>query len=248
MANIVIKNLSFSYESKDKADNIEVFKDLNVTFLDHKFNVLLGESGCGKSALLNIISGIQNQYDGELFFNDVDARTLSIRRRSISYLPQKYVVYDNMTVFDNIAFPLRFVDIAPEEVLVRVRNIAKRLGISHCLTRKPKELSLGQQQRMMIARVLVKDPEVILLDEPLTSLDPTLKEELFQFIKESKEELNANVIYVTHDYMEAIRLGEMLYVLKDSQIVASGTPKELRDSKDPYLVALKSASVMEEIK
>lgn len=248
MAVIEVKNLSFSYLGKGNNPPIDVFNDLNVTFLEKKFNVLLGESGCGKSTLLNIIAGIEHQYDGELLFNGVNARELSIRRRSISYMPQRYTVYDKMTVFDNIAFPLKFMDISPEEVLIRVRNIAKRLGISHCLSRKPKDLSLGQQQRMMLARVLVKDPDVILLDEPLTSNDLLLKEELINFIKETKEELSATVIYVTHDYMEAFRLGEMLYVLKDSKIVSSGTPLELRDSKDEYLLALKESSILKELK
>ena len=248
MPEVECKNLSFNYLNKNKTREIEVFKDLNIKFESGKFNVLLGESGSGKTTLLNIIAGIQNQYDGELTFDGVDARDLSIRKRNISYMPQNYVVYDRMTVFDNIAFPLKFIDISPEEILVRVRNIAKRLGIAHCLSRKPKYLSIGQQQRMVLAKALVKDPDIILLDEPMTSNDPLIKEYLFEVIKEAKEELNATIIYVTHDYMEAIRYGEMLYVLSDSKVVAKGTPKELRDSKDPYLVALKSASVLEELK
>lgn len=248
MPEVECKNLSFSYPIKGNNNTVEVFKDLNIKFENHTFNVLLGESGSGKTTLLNIIAGIQNQYDGQLTFDGKDARELSIRRRNISYMPQNYVIYDRMTVFDNIAFPLKFVDISPEEVLVRVRNIAKRLGIAHCLSRKPKYLSFGQQQRMVLAKALVKDPDIILLDEPMTSNDPMIKEYLFDVIKEAKEELNATIIYVTHDYMEAIRYGEVLYVINDSKVVAKGTPKELRDSKDPYLVALKSASVLEEIK
>ena len=248
MPEIECKNLSFSYLNKAKTQEIEVFKGLNIKFENHKFNILLGESGSGKSTLLNIISGIQNQYDGQLTFDGVDARELSIRRRNISYMPQNYVVYDRMTVFENIAFPLKFTDIPPEEVLTRVRNIAKRLGIAHCLSRKPKYISTGQQQRMVLAKALVTDPETILLDEPMASNDPLIKEYLFEIIKEAKEELNATIIYVTHDYKDAVRYGEMLYVINDSKVVAKGTPKELRGSKDPYLVALKSASVLEEIK
>ncbi|MBR4378062.1 MAG: ABC transporter ATP-binding protein [Bacilli bacterium] len=248
MASIECKSLSFSYQNKKKETDIEVFKDLNIKFESEKFNVLLGESGSGKTTLLNIISGIENQYDGELLFDGQDAREISIRRRHISYMPQKYIIYDKMTVFDNIAFPLRFVDITPDEVLTRVRNVAKRLGISQCLSRRPKNLSLGQQQRMVLAKALVKDPEIILLDEPMSSVDPLIKEELFKIIKEAKEELNATIIFVTHNYMDAIRYGDILYVLKDSQIVAKGTPKDLRDSKDEYLVYLKSENVMEDIK
>ena len=245
---IEIKNLSFSYLSKDKTRDIEVFKDLNISFAKDKFNILLGESGSGKTTLLNIISGIEMQYDGEVLYDNVDACELSIKRRNMSYMPQNYMIYHKMTVFENIAFPLRMLDFTPEEIMTRVRNIAKKFGIAHCLSRKPKDLSLGQQQRMMLAKVLVKDPALILLDEALTSLDPLLKEELYQFIKESKEELNATIIYVTHDYKEAFRYGEMIYVLEDSQVVISGTPKELRDSKHPYLVALKKSSVLEDLK
>ena len=245
---VEVKNLSFSYPVKGKADDIKVFEGLDITFENEKFNILLGESGSGKSTLLNILAGVQLQYDGTVLFDGVDAVELSIRRRNMSYMAQKYQIYDKMSVFENIAFPLQFGDYPPEEILVRVRNISKRLGISHCLSRKPKDLSLGQQQRMMLAKVLVKDPTLILLDEDLTANDPIVKEELFDLIKEAKEELNATVIYVTHDYKEAIKYGEMLYVIEDSKVVASGTPYELRDSKNPYLVALKRASVIEELK
>ena len=245
---IEIKNLSFNYLSKDKTRDIEVFKDLNISFAPNKFNILLGESGCGKTTLLNIISGIEMQYDGQVLYDGVDACEISIRRRNMSYMPQNYMIYDKMSVFENIAFPLKMLSYEPEEILIRVRGIANRLGIAHCLSRKPKDLSIGQQQRLMLAKTLVKDPSLILLDESLTSLDPLLKEELYQFIKESKEELNATIIYVTHDYKDAFRYGEMIYVLEDSQVVVSGTPKELRDSKHPYLVALKKSSVIEDLK
>lgn len=245
MPEIECKDLSFGYFLKNGGE-IPVFTHLNVKFSSGKFNVLLGESGCGKSTLLNIISGIESRYDGELLIDGVDARTLSIRRREMSYMRQNPVYYDKMTVFDNIAFPLRFTDIPPEEKMIRVRNIAKRLSIAHCLSRKPKNLSIGQIQRMELAKVLVKDPKIILLDEVTTSNDPLVKEELFDIIKEAKEELGATIVMVTHDYREAIRYGEMLYVLKDGEVATSGTPKELRESKDEYLVALKAASIFEE--
>ena len=190
-----------------------------------------------------MISGIENNYEGCIYFDDVDVSNLSIRKRDLSYMPQNYMVYEKMSVFDNIAFPLKFYDYTPEDIIVRVRNIAKRLKIAHCLSRRPKDLSIGQQQRMALAKVLVKDPSLILLDESLTSNDPETKNELFNLIKEAQVELNATIIYITHDYMDAIRYGDKLYVLKDSKVVVSGTPNELRDSKDEYLQALKASSI-----
>ena len=242
MPKIDIKNLSFSYSSKKSAD-IKVFDNLNISFENEKFNILLGESGSGKTTLLNMISGIENNYEGCIYFDDVDVSNLSIRKRDLSYMPQNYMVYEKMSVFDNIAFPLKFYDYTPEDIIVRVRNIAKRLKIAHCLSRRPKDLSIGQQQRMALAKVLVKDPSLILLDESLTSNDPETKNELFNLIKEAQVELNATIIYITHDYMDAIRYGDKLYVLKDSKVVVSGTPNELRDSKDEYLQALKASSI-----
>ena len=242
MPKIDIKNLSFSYPATKKSAGIKVFNNLNLSFENEKINILLGESGSGKTTLLNMISGIENGYEGEILFDGQLINNVSIRRRDLSYMPQNYMIYEKMTVFDNIAFPLKFYDYSPEEIIVRVRNIAKRLGISHCLSRKPKDLSIGQQQRMALAKVLVKDPSLILLDESLTNNDPETKIELFKFIKEAKEELNATIVYITHDYVDAIKYGDQLYVLKDSKIVAFGTPKELRDSNNEYLLALKASS------
>ncbi len=249
MPEIKCSNIAFSYYNRKNQETSRVFTSFSCTFPSNKVTVLVGESGSGKSTLLHMISGLNENYLGNISFDNVDAKELTIRKRKISYITQNVVLYPNLTIFDNIAMPLKFDDdIETSEIYVRVRNIAKALKIEHCLTRKPKHLSYGQQQRVMIARAFVKDPEVVLLDEAFTGLDIQTKEDLIQFVKEWKEELNATLIVVTHDYREVLSLADQVLVLQEGKIVSTILKDDIKSSKDETIVALKRASVMEEIK
>ena len=247
MAEIVCKNLKFSYLDKKGKNKFEVFQDFNATFLNEKVSVLLGASGSGKTTLLHIISGLNRNYEGEILFDDVSASTLSIRDKDLSYITQKPVLYPKMTVFENIAFPLRFTLLRQEEINLRVRRIARTLGIEHCLTRKPKYISQGQQQRVSIAKALIKEPTVLLCDEPFIGLDPMLKEDLIEVLKEAIKEFKMTVLYVTHDYNEAIKLGDRIYILEDGKISFEGSPKEMRSSNNDFIkMLIKESKINEE--
>lgn len=243
MPKIECKNLSFAYCGRKGEIIAPVLNQLNATFEDGKTTVLLGDSGSGKSSLLHLISGLNEDYEGDILFDGVDAHDLSIRRRKMSYITQKILLLPHITIFDNIASSLKYDDeIDPSEIKVRVRNIAKVLKIEHCLSRKPKHLSYGQQHRVMLAKAFVGNPELILLDEAFTGLDEPTKDELLRFVKEWKAELNATIIVVTHDYKEALSLGDVAFVLEDGKI-STVIPKEgIRSSSHPSLVALREAS------
>ena len=238
MAKIVCKNIKFSYLDKKGKSQADVFQDFNAEFLDKKVTVLLGASGSGKTTLLNILAGLKSNYEGEILFDNVSASNLSIRDKDLSYITQKPVLYPKMTVFENIAFPLKFTLLKQEDINKRVRDIAKTLGIEHLLTRRPKYISYGQQQRVCIAKALIKEPSVLLLDEPFTGLDPKVKEELIDLLKKSIDKFKITAIYVTHDYHEAIKLGDLIYLLEDGAITFKGNSKELLESNNEYLKIL----------
>ncbi|MCQ2742081.1 MAG: ATP-binding cassette domain-containing protein [Bacilli bacterium] len=247
MPTIECKNLSFAYYGNKGKEVARVLNGLNATFENGKTTILLGESGSGKSSLLHLISGLNEDYEGDILFDGVDAHELSIRRRKLSYITQKVLLLPHITIFDNIASSLKYDDdIDPNEIKVRVRNIAKALKIEHCLSRKPKHLSYGQQHRVMLAKAFVGNPELILLDEAFTGLDEPTKDELLRLVKEWKKELGATLIVVTHDYKEALSLGDVAYVLEDGKIEVSIPKEGIRSSNHPSLVALREASKVEE--
>ena len=238
MAKIICKNIKFSYLDKKGKILTDVFQDFNAEFLDQKVTVLLGASGSGKTTLLNILAGLKRNYQGEILFDNVSASSLSIRDKDLSYITQKPVLYPKMTVFENIAFPLKFTLLQQEEINKRVRDIAKSLRIEHLLTRRPKYISYGQQQRVCIAKALIKEPSVLLLDEPFTGVDPKIKEELIELLKKNIEKFKITTIYVTHDYLEAVKLGDVIYLLEDGTITFKGNSKELLESDNEYLKVL----------
>lgn len=245
MPKIECKDLKFSYYNKKGTETQRVFESFNATFLDNKITVLLGESGCGKSTLLHLISGLNENFEGEILINEKNSKELTIRDRRVAYVTQNIVLYPHMTIFENIAFPLKHDDdIETEEIYVRVRNIAKVLKIDHCLSRKPKHLSIGQQQRVLIARALVKDPEIILIDEAFSNIDKQTKDDLIAFLKQSKEELNATVIVVTHDYNEVLSLADEVQILEEGKIKSVIKKEDISKSFDDYLMALRNNSTI----
>lgn len=240
MAKIEIKNLTVTYESKKKGDVVAVRK-LNTVFEDGAFNVILGSSGCGKTTLLRTIAGLQ-EYDGEIYYDGVDADELSFKRRNISFVTQNYSLYSHLNVFDNIAFPLKTMGAPREEIIERVMAIAKQLELTVCLNRKPRQLSGGQQQRVALARALIKKPSVCFLDEPLSNIDHEQRMVARELMRRTLKLNGCTVLYVTHDYSEAVNLADKIFVMDKGRIVESGTVEEINDSTNETVNALKGKS------
>lgn len=203
--------------------------DLSLEFCDGKLTTLLGPSGCGKSTLLNLISGILPPTLGSIYFGDRDVTSLSPDKRNIGLVFQNYALYPHMTVGENIAFPLEIKKVSKKERMERAAEFAKLLRIEDYFTRKPSQLSGGQQQRVAIARALAKEPEILLLDEPLSNLDARLRLEMREEIRRLQLETGITTIFVTHDQEEALSISDHILLLKKGRIQQYGLPQELYD-------------------
>ena len=202
--------------------------DLSLEFCDGKLTTLLGPSGCGKSTLLNLISGILPT-SGSIYFGDRDVTSLSPDKRNIGLVFQNYALYPHMTVGENIAFSLEIKKVSKKERMERAAEFAKLLRIEDYFTRKPSQLSGGQQQRVAIARALAKEPEILLLDEPLSNLDARLRLEMREEIRRLQLETGITTIFVTHDQEEALSISDHILLLKKGRIQQYGLPQELYD-------------------
>ncbi len=226
-----LKNINKSFGSQ------KILKNINLEINDGEFIVLVGPSGCGKSTLVRIIAGLEQEDSGVIIYNGSEIQLLPPKERKLAMVFQNYALYPHKTVYDNIAFPLKISGVTENLIKTKVHNIATKLGLLEYLKRKPKELSGGQRQRVALARALAKDPEIFLLDEPLSNLDAKLRmqmrHELFQMHKEFK----ATFIYVTHDQVEALSLGDRIVVLKDGEIQQVGTPEEIYNQPANNFVA-----------
>ena len=203
--------------------------DLSLEFCDGKLTTLLGPSGCGKSTLLNLISGILPPTSGSIYFGDRDVTSLSPDKRNIGLVFQNYALYPHMTVGENIAFSLEIKKVSKKERMERAAEFAKLLRIEDYFTRKPSQLSGGQQQRVAIARALAKEPEILLLDEPLSNLDARLRLEMREEIRRLQLETGITTIFVTHDQEEALSISDHILLLKKGRIQQYGLPQELYD-------------------
>ena len=228
MAEIRLRQLAHSY-----AKNPEGAQDYAIRQLDHVWEqggayALLGPSGCGKSTLLNIISGLLTPSEGQVLFDGRVVNELSPERRNIAQVFQFPVVYDTMTVFDNLAFPLRNQGMGAERVRAKVEEIAQVLDLGPVLHKKARNLSADEKQKVSMGRGLVRDDvSAILFDEPLTVIDPHLKWKLRRKLKQIHEQFNLTMVYVTHDQLEASTFADKIAVMYGGQIVQFGTPREL---------------------
>lgn len=245
MASIVIENLTVKYTNKKKTE-VTALDNLSLNIKDDSLNVILGYSGCGKTTLLRCVAGLQD-YEGTIYINGIDADSLQVKQRNVAMVTQNYVLYRTMTIFENIAFPLKIAGASKEEIIQRVNEVAKRLEIEHCLSRKPKHLSGGQQQRVALAKALIKKPDIYLFDEPLSNLDPKIRTETRILIKKIIKETNATALYVTHDIKEAMGLADYLIVLNDGKIEIEGKPLEVFDSNNKVVESLKGGLTDETI-
>lgn len=238
MPNIELKEL-YCYYGKGKKENL-VIEDMTEHFPSGKISVIMGPSGCGKTTLLKSILGLM-EYDGDIFFDDKDIYKIPTYQRNMAYINQDVSLYPHWTIFENIIFPLKNKKMSRDEIYKRARDIAERFGIAHCLNVKPKYLSWGQQQRALLARELAGEPEVVLMDEPVSHLDKMSKKDVLDFIKELNREWHLTILYVTHSYQEAMEVADQIYVMDQGKFIEKGTPKSIRASINNFVCAMRAA-------
>jgi glycerol transport system ATP-binding protein len=228
MAKITLDNLAHSYLANPASDDDFALKELNHDWVDGEAYALLGSSGCGKSTLLNIISGLLHPSQGRILFNDRDVTEAPTAERNIAQVFQFPVVYDTMTVRDNLAFPLRNRGADAAYVAQRVAQIARMIGMEAELDRKARGLTADAKQKISLGRGMVReDVNALLFDEPLTVIDPHMKWELRTQLKSLHHEFGHTMIYVTHDQTEALTFADKVVVMYDGRVVQIGTPQEL---------------------
>jgi multiple sugar transport system ATP-binding protein len=217
--------------------DVTVLRDCSLEIADHDFIVLVGPSGSGKTTLLRIIAGLEHASGGEVWFGDVCVNDLDVSDRDIAMVFQNYGLYPHMSVYDNMAFGLRRRKLPKDEIDRRVRHAAGMLSIEPYLTRRPKQLSGGQRQRVALGRAIVRDPAVFLLDEPLSNLDAQLRVQMRAEILKVHRSVTATAVYVTHDQVEAMTMGDRIVVMHEGRIQQVGTPDELYDHPVNLFVA-----------
>ena len=228
MAKITLKKLSHSYLTKQNNDSDWALRGVDIDWKDGGAYALLGPSGCGKTTLLNIISGLLKPTEGEVLFDDKNVTTLNPVERDIAQIFQFPVIYDTMTVYDNLAFPLKNRGLSESEIDSKVREIGEMLELTPTLNNKASGLTADGKQKISLGRGLVRsDVNVIMFDEPLTVIDPHLKWVLRSKLKELHQKINRTMIYVTHDQIEALTFADQVVVMHEGQIVQTGTPVEL---------------------
>ena len=208
-------------------EGVLAVEDFNLDIADREFVVLVGPSGCGKSTTLRMVAGLEDITRGELYIDGKLMNDVAPKDRDIAMVFQNYALYPHMSVRDNMAFPLKLRKMSKEDRYAKVEQAAKILGITQYLDRKPKELSGGQRQRVAIGRAIVREPKVLLMDEPLSNLDAKLRNQMRAEIIKLRERINTTFMYVTHDQTEAMTLGDRIVVMKDGMVQQIGTPQEV---------------------
>ena len=239
MAKVELKNLSKTYDKK-----ILALEDINLTIEDGQFFVLLGPSGAGKTTTLRCIAGLEKIDSGSILFDNELVTEDQPASRDVSFVFQQFSLYPHYTVYENLAFPLRspMRKLPEEEIKTKIEDISKMLKISNKLNNKATELSGGEMQRVAIGRALVRNPNIYLMDEPLSSLDAKLRESLRVELKSIQTNLNATILYVTHDQAEATTLADKIGVLKEGKIVQIGTPEEIYENPNSIYVSQRLGS------
>ena len=233
MATIKLTNVKKVYEKNAKP----AVQDFNLEIKDKEFVVFVGPSGCGKSTTLRMVAGLEEISGGTIEIDGVVVNDLQPKDRDIAMVFQNYALYPHLTVFENMAFPLRLKKVPQDEVYKRVTNAAEILGITEYLTRRPRALSGGQRQRVAIGRAMVRESKVFLMDEPLSNLDAKLRNQMRAEIILLRKKIDSTFIYVTHDQTEAMTLGDRIVIMKDGFIQQVGTPNEVFEWPDNLFVA-----------
>ncbi len=231
MASVLLRNIAKRY------DDTEVLRNVNLDIADGEFVVFVGPSGCGKSTLMRMIAGLEDISSGDLLIDGAKVNDVPSAKRGIAMVFQSYALYPHMTLYDNMAFGLKLAGAKKPEIDQAVKQAAKILHIDHLLDRKPKQLSGGQRQRVAIGRAITRKPKVFLFDEPLSNLDAALRVKMRLEFARLHDELKTTMIYVTHDQVEAMTLGDRIAVMKDGVVQQFGAPQEIYDSPSNLFVA-----------
>jgi multiple sugar transport system ATP-binding protein len=231
MAQVVMRSLNKKY------DEVHAVKDVNLDIRDKEFVVLVGPSGCGKTTTLRMVAGLESITSGHILIDDQIVNNLAPMDRDIAMVFQNYALYPHMSVYDNMAFGLKMRKFDRGEIDKRVHEAAEILGIREYLRRKPRQLSGGQRQRVALGRAIVRHPRVFLFDEPLSNLDAKLRVQMRVELKKLHERLGTTAIYVTHDQVEAMTLGDRVVVMRDGWVQQVGDPMELYNEPANRFVA-----------
>jgi multiple sugar transport system ATP-binding protein len=210
-----------------KFNDLTIIKGLDLTIHEGEFFTFVGPSGCGKSTILNMIAGLEPPTEGSIFFDGRTVNDLSPKERDVAMVFQSYALYPHMTVYDNIAFPLRMKKVRNDDIDSEVNRVASLLALGDFLGKKPKELSGGQRQRVALGRAIVRKPKVFLMDEPLSNIDARLRIEMRGELKKLHQELGITTVYVTHDQAEAMGLSDRIAVQNNGSIQQCDTPREV---------------------
>src|ERR1043166_8643174 len=231
MAQVAMRSLNKMY------DEVHAVKDVNLDIRDKEFVVLVGPSGCGKTTTLRMVAGLESISSGRVLIDDKVVNDLAPMDRDIAMVFQNYALYPHMSVYDNMAFGLKMRKFDKSEIQQRVQEAAEILGIHEYLRRKPRQLSGGQRQRVALGRAIVRHPRVFLFDEPLSNLDAKLRVQMRVELKKLHERLGTTAIYVTHDQVEAMTLGDRVVVMRDGVVQQVGDPMELYNEPANRFVA-----------
>ena len=232
MSTVSLQNIVKTYDG-----NVTAVSDFNLEIADKEFIVLVGPSGCGKSTTLRMVAGLEEISKGELYIDNKLVNDVEPKDRDIAMVFQSYALYPHMTVRENMAFPLKLRKMDKAEIERRVNQAAEALDITQYLDRKPKALSGGQRQRVAIGRAIVREPKVLLMDEPLSNLDAKLRNQMRTEIIKLRQRIDTTFIYVTHDQTEAMTLGDRIVIMKDGVVQQIGTPQEVFETPANLFVA-----------
>ncbi|UCG52598.1 MAG: ATP-binding cassette domain-containing protein, partial [Candidatus Latescibacterota bacterium] len=232
-----MSDIEFSGVSKIYGRDVVALEEFSLRIPSPTLVVLVGPSGCGKTTLLRLIAGLEKPTSGAITLGDNRLDTVDPRRRDVAMVFQNYALYPHMTVRENLSFGLKIRKVPKETIVKRVGEVSASLEIDHLLERKPAELSGGQRQRVALGRAIIREPRVFLFDEPLSNLDARLRDEMRYLIKKLYQRLKTTTVYVTHDQVEAMTIGEMLVILKDGRIHQIGPPSECYQKPDDTFVA-----------
>ncbi|WP_404431281.1 ABC transporter ATP-binding protein [Sutcliffiella horikoshii] len=227
MASIIMENITKTFVDEKRGGTFTAVNDASFEIKDKEFLVFVGPSGCGKTTSLRMIAGLERQTSGNIYIGDKVVNNMHPKDRDIAMVFQDYALYPHMTIEQNLEFGLKNMKVSKEEIKKKVQYASRILGLDEMLDRKPKELSGGQRQRVAVGRAIVRDPKVFLFDEPLSNLDAKLRVQMRIELAELHQRLGATIVYVTHDQVEAMTLGERIVVMNKGEVQQIASPREL---------------------